>query len=344
MCNYVEDTHTFTMETTPEEFIDLMYDNLNEDGVIFIPGPYDDDSKYLGGTFSYRCRIAWGNNGRKESQKKFASLFDALKKIAEYDDKLDGTNENAKKVLGDGELFYIWATYVKAFSTDNFDMNRINDISDRMTTVAWIKDLSKTYVKNGKLGDDEKEFMRDYIDVSVTDEERRYYKEYINSLFAESENRVGKNIRAASLVRHAQRVYKLLTLKAPDYIVNIEACQLAAMIVVHDYGISIEAVDDSTRKYFEQFYTDDDELLDKLYKPLKQNKRKTMAPLFVYLILKEHSSSAKHLRQNEILRLLESMPYEVTIERKALSRIIHNLADSQLGVYTDTKTGTWLEQ
>ena len=118
MCNYVEDTHTFTMETTPEEFIDLMYDNLNEDGVTFIPGPYD-DSKYLGGTFSYRCRIAWDNNGRKEAQKKFASLFDALKKIAEYDDKLDGTNENAKKVLGDGELFYIWATYVKAFSTDN---------------------------------------------------------------------------------------------------------------------------------------------------------------------------------------------------------------------------------
>ncbi len=50
------------------------------------------------------------------------------------------------------------------------------------------------------------------------------------------------------------------------------------------------------------------------------------------------------MRQNEILKYLENMPYEITIERKALSRTIHNLADSQLGVYTDAKTGTWIEQ
>jgi hypothetical protein len=31
----------------------------------------------------------------------------------------------------------------------------------------------------------------------------------------------------------------------------------------------------------------------------------------------------------------------VVIERKALSRVIHNLKDSQLGIYTDKHRGTW---
>ena len=342
MCNFVEDTYTFTQETTPEEFIELMYDKRTEDGVTFIPGPCD-DSTYRGETFSYRCRINWFDKEREAAQEKYASLFGSLKKIAELSDELDGTDENAKKVLGN-KLFNVWETYLSNYRTDGFDADRIDDIRDRIETVDWVKNLSKIYAENGKLEDSEKEFMRDYLDVTVTDEERKYYKEYINSIYTDCESRVGKNICAYKLVLYARRVFRLLALNAPDFIVNAEACQLAAMLVMHDYGVSIEEVDDSTRKYFDQFDTDDDELLDKLYRPLKQNKRKTMAPLFVYLILKEHSSSAKHLRQNEILKYLQNMPYEITIERKALSRTIHNLVDSQLCVHTDTKTGTWIEQ
>ena len=342
MCNFVEDTYTFTQETTPEEFIELMYNKRTGDGVTFIPGPCD-NSTFRGETFSYRCRIDWNDKDREKAQEKFASLFDSLRKIAELSHKLDGTDENAKKVLGN-ELFSVWETYLSNYRADGFDAERIDDIRDRIETVDWVKNLSKIYAENGKLEDSEKAFMRDYLDVTVTDGERKYYKEYINSIYTDCESRVGKNICAYKLVLYARRVFRLLVLEAPDFIVNAEACQLAAMLVMHDYGVSIEEVDDSTRKYFEQFDTDDDELLDKLYRPLKQNKRKTMAPLFVYLILKEHSSSARHLRQNEILEYLRSMPYEITIERKALSRTIHNLVDSQLCVHTDTKTGTWIEQ
>lgn len=69
-----------------------------------------------------------------------------------------------------------------------------------------------------------------------------------------------------------------------------------------------------------------------------------MAPLFVYSILKEKSNSKKHLRQQEILSELTKYPYEIFIERKALSRIIHNLVDSsQYAVFQD-KTGVWIDQ
>ncbi len=44
-----------------------------------------------------------------------------------------------------------------------------------------------------------------------------------------------------------------------------------------------------------------DEEIDEFYRPKKANSRKSLAPLFVYLILREYSSAEKHLTQNEIL-------------------------------------------
>ena len=102
-------------------------------------------------------------------------------------------------------------------------------------------------------------------------------------------------------------------------------------------------VDNTYRLQIERYELMSDEELDNLFRPKKTNSRKSMAPLFVYLILKEHSSSEKHLRQQDILKILEGYPCEVPLERKALSRIIHNITDSQLSVFSD-KTGTWLEQ
>ena len=63
------------------------------------------------------------------------------------------------------------------------------------------------------------------------------------------------------------------------------------------------------------------------YRPQKCNTRKSMAPLFVYFILKQRSSEERPLRQQEILDMLEKRPYEIHLERKALSRILHNLSD-----------------
>ena len=69
-----------------------------------------------------------------------------------------------------------------------------------------------------------------------------------------------------------------------------------------------------------------------------------MAPLFVFLILQEKTSPEKHMRQQEILAELAKFPYEIIIERKALSRIIHNLTDSQVGVFSDVRSGVWYEK
>lgn len=87
-----------------------------------------------------------------------------------------------------------------------------------------------------------------------------------------------------------------------------------------------------------------DEEIDEFYRPRKTNSRKTLAPLFVYMILKEHSSPSKPLTQNEIIEFLSQDPYEVTIERKAIGRVIHLLADSGVGVLSSPRYGTWYDE
>ena len=87
-----------------------------------------------------------------------------------------------------------------------------------------------------------------------------------------------------------------------------------------------------------------DEEIDELYRPRKTNSEKSLLSLFVFLILKEHSSSKKHLTQKQILEYLADYPYELTIERKALGRCLHLLMTLDLGIYSDPRYGTWMEQ
>ena len=81
-----------------------------------------------------------------------------------------------------------------------------------------------------------------------------------------------------------------------------------------------------------------DEEIDEYYRPKKQNSRKTLAPLFVYRILQEESTPEKYLTQAKILKRLEER-FELTLERKALSRMLHNLQDEGLGIGSHPKEG-----
>ena len=97
-----------------------------------------------------------------------------------------------------------------------------------------------------------------------------------------------------------------------------------------------------------EFYEDEDkdltdEEFDELYRPKKSNSRKSLAPLFIYEILTKNSNTEKHLRHKDILDILSRYPYEVTLERKALGRIIHILTDSWNHAVCQDSTGVWVE-
>jgi len=100
-----------------------------------------------------------------------------------------------------------------------------------------------------------------------------------------------------------------------------------------------------SKKYDEfedEEYELSDEELDELYRPKKQNNRKHSLPLFVYLILKENSSKAKKMSQSQIMEVL-SKEYELEIERKSLSRTIHDLEDENVGIHSLKSGGIWFD-
>lgn len=95
------------------------------------------------------------------------------------------------------------------------------------------------------------------------------------------------------------------------------------------------------------FYINEDELnedeLDELYRPRKMNNRKSLAPLFIYEILKSASSPRRHLTQSELIERLLAYPYELAMERKAVGRTLHLLADAGIGVCS-TRRGAWYDE
>ncbi len=341
----------------PAEFITLLFERTDEDGVLYIPGWHYDRPGWEWGVNtdendSYRCRVDWNMVKYEKLMDEFETLYAALKKISQHRSHLDGlhgekprkiTLETAKEVLKDETLAQIWYTYVRPYEIENIDIDRVYDIMDRWETVEWVKSIAEELAKGKKLDKYQKEILTEYMDIHVTTEEKEYYCKYMDALREHAEQRLGKSICAYEVIFRARRLCRLFELNPPPVILNNEARCLAETLLLHKHGVSKEIVDNNIRLRLERMELMSDEELDELYRPQKTNTRKSMAPLFVYSILKERSNSKNHLRQQDILKDLEKYPYEIHLERKALSRIIHNLTDSQYAVYSD-KTGVWMEQ
>lgn len=338
------------LELTPADFITMMFERTDEDGILYIPGwhynrpgwPYAPDS--TDEESSYRCKMNWNLSKYEKVLEKFNAVYAALEKIGEKYDELEGDPEKTKAVLGDGTLFDVWNLYLRDLDMGDFDEQRFREIYNKLDMIAWVKDIAARIAKGEQIATFEKETLNEYVDVTVTEEELKYRKDYLSHLHTEAEKRFGNNICAYDLYLRSWRVCRLFSLDAPEMFILDEARQFAAAFVLHECGVSRELVDNNIRLRLEQMELMSDEELDELYRPKKTNTLKSMAPLFVYNILCKKSNSKTHLRQQDILKELEKYPYEISLERKALSRIIHNLIDlPQYAVFSD-KTGVWIEQ
>lgn len=336
---------------TPTDFITLMFERTDEDGILYIPGWHYDrpgwEQSTPGSTDendSYRCRVDWNLAKYEKLIDKFNRHYELIQEIAQYWDALRDGTDTVKNILKSEEHFEFWNTYIRPFDTASFDYEKIADIEDRLSTIEWIKVIAGNIAKGNSIENFEKQIISEYIDVTVSNEEIEYRQKYLSTIFKDAENRIGKSISAYDVVIRSRRLCCLFHLNAPLMIIYNEARELAAAMLLHDYGISKEVVDNNIRIQLERLETMSEEELDELYRPKKVNTRKSMAPLFVFEILTKKSNSKKHLRHKEILEELERYPYEVTLERKALSRIIHNLIDTpQYAVFSD-RTGVWIDK
>ncbi len=339
------------MQLTPVDFITLMFERTDEDGILYIPGWHYDWPGWLNGVAgatdendSYRCQVDWNLDKYEKLLKQFNNLYNAIQKIAPHWEELDdGSLETAEKVLKDSGLVEVWQTYIQRLDVCDVDYEHLWDISQRWETEESVKSVARNIIDGKELEEYEKDILLEDVDIKVTGQEKKYYNQYVEKLRKAAEERLGKGIYAYDLCFRGRRLCRLLNLGAPECIVNNEARTFAAAMLLHQYGISREVVDNRIRLRLETMEMMDDEELDELYRPRKMNGRKSLAPLFVYEIISKKSNSKKHLRQQDILKELGKYPYEISLERKALGRMIQNLVDSQYGIYAD-KTGVWMEQ
>jgi len=68
----------------------------------------------------------------------------------------------------------------------------------------------------------------------------------------------------------------------------------------------------------------------------KTNNPKSLLPLFVFFILKRYTRKERPYRIYNIQRRLSRYPFEIDVERKALSRVVHTMEGANIGiVFTD---------
>ncbi len=322
---------------TPEEFIELMFERTDLDGILLIPGRYYDGPSWDANDIqdSYRCHMNWTYVDMSNIISRFHKLYAALEKIATFLDDV--------KAIKEPELLAVWDKYLRGLDAGGLSREKAQDIEDRLRTQRWIQMIASNFAKGQVLEDYEKEALIEYMDISVSEEEKAYSEQFQNNLYKDAQRRIGGKICAYAVIFHARRVCRLMHLKAPAVVINNEANSLAAAMVMNAFGDTQERVDNSIRLWHEQMDLMSEEELDVMQSPKKMNSVKSLAPVFVVQILKEKTNSAKHMRQVDILEELKK--YEIYIERKALNRTIHTLAaDPRLPIRQDQKSGVWYEQ
>lgn len=97
-------------------------------------------------------------------------------------------------------------------------------------------------------------------------------------------------------------------------------------------------------RYYGDIGDKTDDELDKLYKRRMSNKRKTMAPLYIYLILKEHTDWDNTLLIKDIIRLLEE-EYEITLGRNAVLKHVNTLIEEDVNIWGGERgDGYWYSE
>ena len=319
---------------SPEEFLEQMFLRTDPDGILYVPG-FNSSIAFCAEDFSYRCKMKWSCADCERVLREYRGIIAMLKALRAKEERIDALSADERK---------FWDTYLRPFSNSDEWGDRIEEISCRMDAVDDVRALSEKRGKGELLTDNEREYLWDNLDVSVSPEEKKALRQYYDVRIREAEQRVGDNICAYNLIICVRRVEMLLKLKAPQFIVDRECAALIETLALHRFGVRTEDVSNVVRLRSELADCLPEDVLDSYSNPVSVNTRKSMASLFVYLVLKERTSEGNPMKQQDILNALAESPYEIVLERKALGRTLHNLADSGLGIRTDAKLGSWFER
>lgn len=316
------------------EFTEIMLERINEYGLVYIPGQKCIDRDDTGKT----CRLLIDMQAlHKTDIKAFVQqLIEGVEREAALAEKEDAVRSEFYK------------KYILPFDNTGFDGAAVDAVIEKTGIIFKTRRLTEAVARGKMLSQSAAAYLKEHIDTTLTREEYELFNAYIHSLRAQSEARLGaRGSFALPLIVKTQQYYELLRGGCRDkkLLREVRRC-IAANALAAKAAVNIRTVDNALITRYENITRwteeEDDESLDEFFRHKKTNESKSMAPLLVYFILRDYSDCDYHLRQQDIIDLLE-LRYGVTLERKALGRIIHALEDMNIDIYSDRASGIWME-
>lgn len=206
-----------------------MFEHTDENGTLYIPEwPYDgncDNTEHF-----YQCAMNWSENAAENVVSEYRFLYAALEEIAK---KWDSINSDSDIEKLSPNLRDVWNTFLRDFETGGIDVELAMDISDRMETIDMVKSVAEK-IKNGTdISKEEFSFYNNCRGTNITEKEKAIYNAYRDAIHADANHRIGNGIAAYDVVIRAKRLCRLMSLKAPEIIINNEANLLAQAIAIH---------------------------------------------------------------------------------------------------------------
>jgi hypothetical protein len=127
-----KNTVDFNESTSPIEFAQLMFQNTDENGTLYLNNWYDVDCEDCQTYNNFVASINWDYKDLENIVSEYSELFEDFKIIAEHYDEFDGTSETAVQILVDEHLVGTYLIYIAPLDTsspDHLEMDVISRIS-----------------------------------------------------------------------------------------------------------------------------------------------------------------------------------------------------------------------
>lgn len=139
-------------------------------------------------------------------------------------------------------------------------------------------------------------------------------------------------IGAYELISRTAHLCTMMKRGVPEMVVNNEINHLAMYYVMTKYGIStsstgvrINNLEDLSRPK------------KKSERVVKSNSRKSLLPLLVADIIRERTNPLRPMTQERLGEILREYPYDLSVNRKALGRVVETIVQEQIGIYKSNK-------
>ena len=201
------DTHQISVD----EWLKLLFEETSNSAMVDIPVFYGVDSNDF-----YRCQIDWDIKKYETILEKYRMHYANIKKIALFSDGLQNMDKSSKQILDNEDLARFWDTYIRPFDSSGFDMERISHINE--------------HIEAGE---------------NISEEDNNYHKLYVESIYSEVEKRIGKRYCTYELIMRSVRLCQLMSVGAPEVFVLNETRELATAMLIYEYGVSCERVNEN---------------------------------------------------------------------------------------------------